>query len=58
MSRDWTEDELQAVSAAMKAAGHMGYEEFCAELAQSEAQHLSEPAQAGERSNTMNIHST
>ncbi len=29
MSRDWTPDELQAASAAMKAAGHMGYEEFC-----------------------------
>lgn len=26
MSRDWTPDELQAASAAMKAAGHMRYE--------------------------------
>jgi hypothetical protein len=32
MSRDWTPEELQAVSAAMKAAGEMSYEEFCAEL--------------------------
>lgn len=32
MSRDWTPDELQAASAAMKTAGHMGYEEFCKEL--------------------------
>ena len=29
MSRDWTAEELQAASAAMKAMGHMGYEEFC-----------------------------
>lgn len=33
MSRDWTPEELQAASAAMIAAGHMSYEEFCAELA-------------------------
>lgn len=32
MSRDWTPTELQAASEAMKAAGHMGYEEFCEEL--------------------------
>lgn len=32
MSKDWTPDELAAASAAMKAAGHMGYEEFCMEL--------------------------
>lgn len=32
MSRDWTPEELQAASAAMKAAGHMGYEEFCEEI--------------------------
>lgn len=32
MSRDWTPEELQAASAAMKAAGHMNYEEFNAEL--------------------------
>lgn len=30
MSRDWTPEELQAASAAMKAQGHMSYEEFCA----------------------------
>lgn len=34
MSRDWTPAELQAVSAAMKALGEMGYEEFCAHLEQ------------------------
>ena len=32
MSRGWTPEELQTVSAAMKAAGHMSYEEFSAEL--------------------------
>lgn len=32
MSKDWTPDEIQSVSAAMKEAGHMGYEEFCEEL--------------------------
>lgn len=32
MSRDWTADELQAASAAMKAMGHMEYEEFCESL--------------------------
>lgn len=32
MSKDWTHDELAVASAAMKAAGHMGYEEFCMEL--------------------------
>ena len=32
MSRDWTPAELQAVSQAMKAAGHMSYEEFCEDL--------------------------
>ena len=32
MSRDWTPEELAATSAAMKAAGHMSYEEFCEEL--------------------------
>ena len=36
MSRDWTPDELQAASAAMKAAGHMRYEEFCEELKKQE----------------------
>lgn len=33
MSRDWTPEEIQMVSKEMKAAGHMSYEEFCAELA-------------------------
>lgn len=32
MSRDWTPEELARASAAMKAQGHMSYEEFCAEL--------------------------
>ena len=30
MSKDWTERELQQASRAMKAMGHMSYEEFCA----------------------------
>ena len=33
MSRDWTPEELQAASSAMKNAGQMGYEEFTAEVA-------------------------
>ena len=28
MSKSWTPDELAAASSAMKAAGHMSYEEF------------------------------
>ena len=32
MSRDWTPEELAQVSAQMKAAGHMSFEEFCVEL--------------------------
>lgn len=32
MSKDWTPEELQAASEAMKASGNMGYEEFCEEL--------------------------
>jgi hypothetical protein len=32
MSRDWTKEELQTASKAMKAAGHLGYEEFCEHL--------------------------
>ncbi|MCD8395902.1 MAG: hypothetical protein LUD12_01710 [Lachnospiraceae bacterium] len=36
MSRDWTQEELQAASVAMKAAGHMSYEEFCEELHRQE----------------------
>ncbi|MFV0363088.1 MAG: hypothetical protein ACK5LL_08370 [Suipraeoptans sp.] len=32
MSRDWTQEELQNASKAMKAAGHLGYEEFCKQL--------------------------
>ena len=37
MSRDWTPEELQAASVAMKEAGEMSYEEFCAELQELEA---------------------
>ena len=29
MSKDWAEQELQAVSQVMQAAGYVGYEEFC-----------------------------
>jgi hypothetical protein len=32
MSRDWTQEELQNASNAMKAAGHLDYEEFCEHL--------------------------
>jgi len=32
MSKDWTPEEIQIASEAMKAAGNMGYEEFCEEL--------------------------
>ena len=32
MSRDWTPEEIQAVSAAMKEVGEMGLEEFSAEV--------------------------
>ena len=32
MSKDWTPEELQAASAAMKEAGEMSYEEFTAEV--------------------------
>ncbi|GAB2318628.1 hypothetical protein IRB23SM22_08860 [Alkalibacterium sp. s-m-22] len=32
MSRDWTQQELQSASKAMKTAGHLGYEEFCEQL--------------------------
>lgn len=32
MSKDWTPEELQAASAAMKEAGFLSYEEFCAEV--------------------------
>ena len=32
MSKSWTPEELAVASAAMKAEGHMSYEEFCAYL--------------------------
>lgn len=34
--KEWTREELEAASAAMKAQGQMSYEEFCEEL---DAQH-------------------
>lgn len=36
MSKDWTPEELQAASKAMKEAGHPSYEEFCEELERDE----------------------
>lgn len=38
MSRDWTKEECEAVSDAMKAAGEMSYEEFCEKIARQDAQ--------------------
>ena len=32
ISKDWTQDELQAASQIMKASGNMSYEEFCEAL--------------------------
>ncbi|MGE4284024.1 MAG: hypothetical protein AB7G87_09925 [Clostridia bacterium] len=32
MGKDWTKEELQQASKAMKSNGHMGYEEFCKQL--------------------------
>lgn len=32
MSRDWTQEELQSASKAMKEAGHLGYDDFCEQL--------------------------
>lgn len=37
MSRDWTQEELQAASRAMKKSRNMGYEEFCDALDEVEA---------------------
>lgn len=45
MSRDWTPEELQAASDAMKKAGHMSYEEFCAELRRQAHEHAAEKSQ-------------
>ena len=36
MSRDWTPDEIQAASKAMKEMGYLSYEEVC-EIISSEA---------------------
>ena len=49
MSRSWTPEELAKASEAMKAAGHLGYEEFCEALRAQETNrqrlqcHLEEP---------------
>ena len=43
MSKDWTPEELQAASEAIKASGNMGYEEFCEEL-EKQGFHSSEKA--------------
>ena len=37
MSRDWAPQEIQLVSEEMKAAGHMGYEEFGEALDEQQA---------------------
>lgn len=42
MSKDWTPEELQAASKAMKEAGHLSYEEFCEELERSEQRETEE----------------
>lgn len=44
MSRDWTPEEIQAASTAMKKAGQMSYEEFCAALKQAKKGQPSEIA--------------
>ena len=49
MSRDWTPDELRAVSVAMKAAGHMSYEEFCESIHKAENADSSEIDAPGEK---------
>ena len=36
MSRDWTKEELNAVSEMMKQNGHMGFEEFCHAIEQKQ----------------------
>lgn len=38
MSKDWTPDEIATASIAMKAAGQMSYEEFCAEFEKQTAE--------------------
>lgn len=42
MSRDWTPEELQAVSRQMKASGHMSFEEFIQDMAEQSAKALVE----------------
>lgn len=37
MSRSWTPEEVQKASEIMKAAGHMGHEEFCEKLDEQQA---------------------
>ena len=47
MSRDWTPDELAAVSKAMKTAEHMSYEEFCAKLKNVPSEAFEKPPTSG-----------
>lgn len=42
MSRDWTPAELATASEVMKAAGYMGYDEFCKELNEKMAKQMLE----------------
>lgn len=44
MSRDWTPEEIQMVSEEMKAAGHMGFEEFCKALEEHKFELIPVPA--------------
>ena len=39
MSRDWTQEELQAASTAMQKMGELGYEEFCKEIKEARLIH-------------------
>ena len=36
MSKDWTQEELQAASTAMQKMGNLSYEEFCKEIEEAE----------------------
>ena len=47
MSRDWTPEEIQRVSAALKSSGNMSFEEFCAELAKQHIERFGNRQRAG-----------
>ncbi len=47
MSRDWTPEEIQRVSAAMKESGNMSYEEFCNDLAKTQIEQFASKQQTG-----------